>query len=154
MTAVATAEEAVHGADIVCTTTGATEPVLLGDWLAPGAHVNAVGACFRAHRELDTPAVVRSRLFVDRRESAENEAGDYLIPLGEGAIGPDHLLAELGDVLLGRHPGRGNPDEVTLFKSLGIAVEDLGTAHYLYEKAERENAGTSLELGGPPGEDA
>jgi len=149
LVAMATAEEAVRGADIVCTTTASSEPVLRGEWLAPGAHVNAVGACFKTARELDTPAVVRSSLFVDRRESAENEAGDYLIPLAEGAIGSDHIRAELGDVLLGRHPGRRSPDEVTLFKSLGIAVEDLGAAHDLYTRAEAQDVGVSLDIGGP-----
>src|SRR5262249_55882816 len=82
----ASAREAVSGADLICTTTAAKEPVLQGEWLAPGAHINAVGACFPATRELDTKAVLRSRLYVDRRESALNEAGDFLIPRKEGAL--------------------------------------------------------------------
>jgi ornithine cyclodeaminase len=106
---------AVEGADLVCTTTASKEPVLEGDWLARGVHINAVGACFANARELDTRAVVQSRLFVDRRESALNEAGDFLIPKREGALGDDHILGELGEVFLGTVPGRRSPDDVTLF---------------------------------------
>lgn len=142
------ARAAVEGADLICTTTASREPVLEGAWLAPGAHVNAVGACFAATRELDTAAVVRSRLIVDRRESALNESGDFLIPRQEGAIGDDHIVGELGEVLLGKVPGRRTPDEVTLFKSLGIAVEDLATAHHLIEQARSRGIGTRVPLGG------
>ena len=117
-----TAREAVEGADIVCTTTSSPEPLLLGSWLRPGTHINAVGACVPTTRELDTEAVVRSRLFVDRRESALNEAGDFLIPRSEGALGDDHIVAELGEVLVGSAPGRRSEEETTLFKSLGICV--------------------------------
>ena len=145
--AVSSARAAVEGADIVCTTTGAKEPVVNGDWLAPGAHINAVGACFPDTRELDTSAVVRSRLFVDRRESALNEAGDFLIPKREGAIGDDHIVGELGDVFLGKLPGRRSPDEITLFKSLGIAVEDLAAAHLIWRKA-RASGTPAIDFGG------
>jgi alanine dehydrogenase len=141
------AREAVEGADIICTTTSAREPVVNGDWIAPGAHINAVGACFPDTRELDTRAVVRSRLFVDRRESALNEAGDFLIPRSEGAIGDDHIVGELGDLFLGRVPGRRSADEITLFKSLGIAVEDLAAAHLIWSKA-RALGEKPIEFGG------
>ncbi|MGQ0720448.1 MAG: ornithine cyclodeaminase family protein [Candidatus Eiseniibacteriota bacterium] len=144
----ATAREAVEGAEIVCTTTSSREPVLEGAWLSPGTHVNAAGACFPAARELDTAAVVRARLFVDRRESALNEAGDFLIPKKEGAVGDDHIVAELGDLLLGSSPGRRSDDEVTLFKSLGLGVEDLAAAHFLHGRAEAEDSGASCDLGG------
>jgi ornithine cyclodeaminase len=140
--------EAVTGADIVCTTTSASTPVLQGAWLAPGAHLNVVGSSVPTAREVDTATVVRSRLFVDRRESAENEAGDYLIPLREGAIAPSHILGELGDVLLGKLPGRTADADVTLFKSLGIAVEDLAAAHHVLGKAEARGIGLVTELGG------
>ena len=103
---VATAREAVAGADLICTTTSSREPVLEGQWLAPGTHVNAVGSSIKSARELDTAAVVRSRLFVDRRESTLNEAGDFLIPKAEGAIGDDHIRGEIGDILLGSVRGR------------------------------------------------
>jgi alanine dehydrogenase len=144
----ATAREAVEGADIVCTVTGAQAPVLEGAWLAPGAHVNAVGASVPPFRELDTAAVVRSRLFVDRRESALNEAEDIRAPLREGAFGEEHVAGELGDLLLGRVAGRTAADEVTLFKSLGLAVEDLAAAHHVYARAVARGAGARVELCG------
>jgi ornithine cyclodeaminase len=146
--AAASAREAVSGADVVCTVTSAREPVLQGAWIAPGAHVNAVGSSVRTTRELDTEAVRRAALFVDRRESTVNEAGDFLMPKAEGAIGDDHIRAELGEVLLGRHPGRTSAEEVTVFKSLGLAVEDVASAHLIHEKATRTGAGTRVELGG------
>jgi ornithine cyclodeaminase len=141
------AREAVEGADLVCTTTAAREPVVEGAWLAPGAHVNAVGACFATARELDTTAVVRSRLYVDRRESALAESGDILIPIDEGAIGEDHIVAELGDVLIRKAPGRETAREVTLFKSLGIAIEDLASAQHVLDRAEAQNVGVVAPLG-------
>lgn len=133
---VGSAEAAIRGADLVCTVTAATDPVLRGEWLRPGAHVNAVGASLPSARELDTEAVRRARLFVDRRESAVHESGDYLIPLREGAIGEDHIVGELGEVLLGTAAGRGGADEITLFKSLGIAIEDLAAARLLVDRAQ------------------
>jgi ornithine cyclodeaminase len=144
-----TARAAVEGADLICTTTAAREPVLEGAWLHAGAHINAVGACFASARELDTAAVVRARLIIDRRESTLNEAGDFLIPRAEGAIGDDHIAGELGDVLLGSVAGRRTPDEVTLFKSLGIAVEDLAAADYIYRRALATGTGVSVPLGPP-----
>ena len=144
----ATAQATVHGADLICTVTAAREPVLHGAWIAPGAHVNAVGASLKTARELDTDAVARARLFVDRRESALHEAGDFLIPRAEGAIGDDHIVAELGELLLeGMAPGRRNAREITLFKSLGIAVEDLAAVHHIYQRAVAEQAGTRVPFG-------
>jgi alanine dehydrogenase len=140
--------EAVAGAHIICTTTASSTPVLQGDWIATGAHINAVGSSIPSARELDSAAVARSRLFVDRRESAEYEAGDFLIPLHEGAIAESHLLGELGDVLIGRLPGRTGEADVTLFKSLGIAVEDLAAGEYVLGKAEARGIGLVTELGG------
>jgi ornithine cyclodeaminase len=116
--------------------------------LVEGAHVNAVGASLPFARELDTAAVARGRLYVDRRESALNEAGDFLIPKREGAIGDDHIVGELGELLLGRVPGRRSGAEVTIFKSLGLAVEDVAAARFVYERAREEGQGTSVELGG------
>ncbi|MDR7511746.1 MAG: ornithine cyclodeaminase family protein, partial [Armatimonadota bacterium] len=107
--AVRSAREAVAGADLICTVTAAREPVLLGDWIAPGAHVNAVGSSVPFARELDTAAVLRARLVVDRRESALQEAGDFLIPRQEGAVTDDHIRGELGELLLGRTAGRTAP---------------------------------------------
>src|SRR5262245_26405481 len=146
--AAASAREAVEGADIVCTVTSSRDPVLKGEWLSPGVHVNAVGASLAAARELDTAAIVRARLFVDRRESTLNEAGDFLIPRREGAVDDGHIQAELGELLLGRHPGRQTETETTGFKSLGLAVEDVAAARLIYDNALKSGAGTAVELGG------
>jgi ornithine cyclodeaminase len=143
-------EAAVRGANLVCTTTSAKDPVLRGAWLSPGAHVNAVGACFAATRELDTALVAGSRLYTDCRESCVNEAGDYRIPLAEGAITEAHLLGELGDVFLGKVEGRRAKSDVTVYESLGVAVEDLASAHEIHARALATGAGTWLEWGGPP----
>jgi alanine dehydrogenase len=143
-----TAQAAVAEADMICTTTAAREPVLLGEWIAPGAHVNAVGSSVAFTRELDTAAVVKARMFVDRRESTINEAGDFLFPKKEGAIGDDHIQGEIGEILLGQIAGRTSPDEITLFKSLGLAVEDLAAAHHIYLKALEKGLGMAVELGG------
>jgi ornithine cyclodeaminase len=144
----ATAEEAVAGADLICTVTTAAEPVVLGGWVSPGAHINAVGAYSPATRELDSALVAGARLYADRRESLLNEAGEFLIPKGEGLIDDDHIVGEIGDVLLGVAPGRTRPDEITLFKSLGLAIEDLATAHYVYKAARERGQGTWVEIGG------
>jgi ornithine cyclodeaminase len=138
----------VTGAHVVCTITASRTPILEGKWLSPGAHVNAVGASLPTARELDTDAVRNARLFVDRRESALNEAGDFLIPRSEGAIDDSHILGELGDLLAGRMPGRLDGDQITLFKSLGLAVEDVAAVHHIYQKARATGAGTSIALGG------
>jgi len=146
----ATAQDAVRGADLICTTTASPTPVLEGAWISPGAHINAAGACFARTRELDTAAVAAARLIVDRRESALAEAGDFLIPRAEGAFSDDHIAGELGDVLLGRVAGRRTADDVTLFKSLGLAVEDLAAAHHVYQRAREVGAGVEVSLGAAP----
>jgi ornithine cyclodeaminase len=142
----ATARQAVEGADILCTVTAAVEPVLEGEWIAPGAHINAVGACTPNARELDTAAVVRARLFVDRRESALNEPGEILTPLREGAITEDHIRGEIGELVLGRVAGRVSAADITLFESLGLTVEDLAAARHIYRKALEQGRGVSLAL--------
>jgi ornithine cyclodeaminase len=145
----ASAEEAVRGADLVCTTTSAPAPILRGEWLAPGAHVNAVGACFAATRELDTEAVRRSRFFTDARESCLNEAGEFRLAREEGAITDAHLVGEMGEVFAGRVPGRISRSDVTVYESLGIALEDLASAHYIHARAVQDGSGQWLEWGGP-----
>jgi ornithine cyclodeaminase len=145
---VANARAAVEGADLICTTTSSREPVLLGDWITPGAHINAVGSSVRTARELDANAVARSRLFVDRRESTLNEAGDFLLARAEGAVSDDHIMGEIGDILTGRLDGRQSPEEVTLFESLGLGIEDVAAAHYVYERAREQQRGASVPLGG------
>ncbi len=146
--AVDSSKEAIVGADLICTATSSSQPVLLGAWVSPGAHINAVGACFPASRELDTAAVVRARLYVDRLESTLHEAGDFLIPKQEGAIGDDHIVGELGALVLGQIAGRASGEEVTLFKSLGIAVEDLAAAHHIHARARAEGKGIAVDFGG------
>ena len=140
------AAAAVGNADVVCTVTASREPVLEGAWLRDGAHINAVGASLPSARELDTATIRRSRVFVDRRESALNEAGDLLIPLKEGAFKAEHIVAEIGELLTGAAKGRRDECEITLFKSLGIAVEDLACAHWLYGRAKAEGVGTTVEF--------
>jgi ornithine cyclodeaminase len=142
------AEQAVRGASIIVTTTSATEPVLRGDWVADGAHVVAVGAATPVAREVDSALVKRSRLFVDSRVGALNEAGDVIIPLQEGEITPDHIVAELGEVVIGARGGRRNAKEITFFKSLGLAVEDLASAQFAHAAALRRGMGTHIKLGG------
>jgi ornithine cyclodeaminase/alanine dehydrogenase-like protein (mu-crystallin family) len=146
--AVDSAQQAVEGADIVCTVTASAEPVLQSEWIAAGTHLNVVGASVPRAREVDTATMLRARLFVDRRESTLNEAGDFLIPKAEGALDESHIRAELGSVLAGRAPGRTSADEVTLFKSLGLAVEDLAAADYAVRQAEARGIGTRVALGG------
>ena len=144
-----TARDAVDGADIVCTLTSSREPVLLGEWLAPGTHVNAVGAIAPA-RELDSAAVAKARLYTDRRESALNEAAEFLVPKREGLIGDDHIVGEIGELLVdpARIPGRRSADEITVFKSLGLAIEDIAAARRIYDRALATGAGSWLQLGG------
>jgi ornithine cyclodeaminase/alanine dehydrogenase-like protein (mu-crystallin family) len=137
-------EEAVRGADIIVTATSSREPVIKREWIADGVHINAVGSSIAAARELDGSTVAAASLFVDRRESTVNESGDYLSALREGAIGDDHIRGEIGDILIGKTPGRRSAKEITLFKSLGLAVEDLASAEFLFERASREGAGTWL----------
>jgi ornithine cyclodeaminase/alanine dehydrogenase-like protein (mu-crystallin family) len=143
---VASAEEALRGADVVVTATTAREPIVSREWLAAGAHVNAVGSSIPTTRELDTRTMAEAALFVDRRESTLNEAGDYLFPLREGAIGPDQIRAELGELLIGSAEGRRDDAELTVFKSLGLAVEDLAAAEHVLRRAEAEHAGVEVEL--------
>ena len=139
-------DEALSGADVVCTTTSAREPIVQREWLAPGAHVNAVGSSVPSARELDAATVSAASLFVDRRESTLNESGDYLGAVSEAGIGPDHIRAELGEVLTGAHPGRTADDELTLFKSLGLAVEDLAAAELCLARARERGLGTEIEF--------
>jgi alanine dehydrogenase len=131
-----TAQEAVNDADIICTVTASREPVLYGEWLPEGVHINAVGSCTPTTRELDTAAVLRSSIFTDRYESLFHEAGEFLIPKKEGFLTETDVQGELGEVLTGTKEGRRNAAGITLFKSLGIAAEDLFAAHYIFEKLQ------------------
>jgi len=139
-------EAAVREADIVATVTASPEPILERRWLKEGAHINAVGSSIPASREIDTATMAAARLFVDRRESALAEAGDLLIPMKEGAVKADHIQAELGEVIIGRDPGRRSPSELTLFKSLGLAVEDVASAAYIVRRARETGTGQTLKM--------
>jgi ornithine cyclodeaminase len=141
------AEDAVRGADVVVTATSSREPVLRREWLADGAHLNAVGASSPTARELDTATVAAAALFCDSRESVRNEAGEFRLAVSEGLIGGDaHIRAELGEVLAGIHPGRTNGSELTLFRSLGVAIEDIAAAQVAVANARRDSLGTTVEL--------
>jgi ornithine cyclodeaminase len=142
------AEEAVSGADIICTTTAATSPVLKGEWVSFGAHINAIGASVPGCRELDSKAMAMSKLYTDRRESLFSEADDFRVPLKEGTIRENHLKGEVGEVIIGKVEGRSSNAEITLFKSQGLAVEDLAAAYHVYTKAEEKRLGTWVEFSG------
>jgi ornithine cyclodeaminase len=123
------------------TATSAREPVIRRDWISDGAHVTGIGTYSPESREIDSATMAAARIFVDRRESALNEAGDFILPLKEGLVTEESIVGEIGEVLLGQAPGRTSNDEITLFKSLGLAIEDLACAEYLFEKAKREDVG-------------
>jgi len=146
VTAVPSPEQAVRGADLIVTATIAREPVLRREWILPGAHINAVGTYSPKAREIDGATMAAATLIVDRRESALNEAGDYMLAVEEGAIAPDHIRAELSDIVTGVHPGRTSGEEITIFKSLGLAIEDLAAAAYTYQKAAGQNAGKWIDF--------
>ena len=127
--------DAVAGAGIIVTATSSAEPVLAREWIAPGTHINAVGACLPHARELDTATMAAAALFADRRDSLLTESGDYLLAAADGAIGPGQIRADLGELLAGTGAGRAEAGEITVFESLGLAVEDLAAAAQAYRKA-------------------
>ena len=135
-----TPEDVLRDADVVCTCTSAREPILERGWLKPGTHVNAVGSSVPSARELDAATVAEATLFVDRRESALHEAGDLLL----AGFGEERIAAELGDVLTGQHQGRTDAQELTVFKSLGLGVEDLAAAELVDRKAREQGVGTEV----------
>lgn len=139
---------ALSGAQVVCTTTASPEPIVTSDMLAAGMHINAVGSSVPFAREIDTATMAQSSVFVDRRESTINESGDFIMAKEEGGIDDGGISAEIGEILIGKHPGRTSIDEITLFDSLGLAIEDLAAAHHIYTRAMTEGVGTSVELGG------
>uniref|UniRef100_A0A7C1JY26 Ornithine cyclodeaminase n=1 Tax=Caldilinea aerophila TaxID=133453 RepID=A0A7C1JY26_9CHLR len=137
---------AVEAADIICTATNSPIPLFPGEWLRAGVHINAIGTYTKTTRELDSEAVRRSRVVVDRRQAAQVEAGDIVIPLQEGVIGPEHIIAELADIVTGAVAGRTSPEEITLFKSVGLALQDAMTAALVYRRAVEQGVGQSVEL--------
>jgi ornithine cyclodeaminase/alanine dehydrogenase-like protein (mu-crystallin family) len=141
-----TPERHLEGAHVVCTCTTAADPIVRRAWLATGTHVNAVGSSIPTTRELDGESVAAATVFVDRRESAENEAGDLLLAARDGAFSMDRIAAELGDVLIGTHPGRTSPEELTVFKSLGLGVEDLAAAELVVRNARERDLGVEVDF--------
>jgi ornithine cyclodeaminase len=147
LTVAPSAELAVNGADVVVVATSSREPVMSREWLSIGAHVNAVGASSPSAREIDVQTVVDSAVFCDSMESLRNEAGEFRLALADRAIsGEDHVRAELGEVLAGLKPGRRDDTELTLFRSLGLAVEDLAAAEHAVAVARSHGIGTEVEL--------
>jgi ornithine cyclodeaminase/alanine dehydrogenase-like protein (mu-crystallin family) len=139
-------EAAVRESDVICLATTSREPVIRADWVRPGTHVNAVGANLANRREVDAALITRSRVVVEYREQAREEAGDLVVPLRSGEITEDAIAADLGEVVTGRRPGRTSAEEITLFKSIGVAIEDVAVAAYVYEKATKEGAGVVVEM--------
>ncbi len=135
---------AVEGCDIIATATSAATPVFDGNWVAPGTHINGIGSHAPNMRELDTTIVLRSRVIVDLRGAALAEAGDLIIPIREGAITADHIVGELGSVVVGQIPGRTHPDEITLFKSEGLAIQDVSVASRVYQMAQERGIGQEI----------
>ena len=129
------AKEAVKDADIICTVTPSKEPLLTKEMVKPGTHINAVGTFIPTTREVSSDLVAAARLYSDQTEAAKRESGEYLIPLKEGLIKEDHIVGSIGEVLLGKAPGRTADDEITIFDALGLAIEDVASAKYVYERA-------------------
>ncbi len=141
-------EAALRGADLICTVTSARQPIVERRWVADGAHLNVVGASLAAAREIDSDTVAAARFYADRRESLLAESGDFLTPKAEGRFGDEHLIGEIGEVLEGKVAGRLRPADITLFKSLGLAIEDVASAHYVAARAGELGIGTVIEIGG------
>jgi len=139
-------ETAARDSDIISCATTSKTPVLKGEWLVEGTHINGVGSFVASTRELDTSAVLRSKVVVDSREAAMEEAGDLIIPIKEKAITPSHIWAELGEVIIGKKPGRESETEITFFKSVGLSLQDISTANLVYKKAIEHGIGTKIDL--------
>jgi len=144
--AVDSSKNAVKDSDIIITCSSAREPVFSGDWISEGSHINAIGSHRKDARELDTTIIKRSKVVVDSREACLAEAGDIIIPIEEGAITENHIHAELGEVILGRRPRRVSDSEITLFKSVGLAIQDAATASKAYKRAVENHAGKNVEI--------
>lgn len=139
-------DDVVPAADIVVTASSSPDPVFDGHLLRPGTHINNIGSHSPAARELDTTTVVRSKFVADLKEANLAEAGDILIPIREGAVTEDHIHASLGEIIIGTKPGRESDDEITVFKSCGLAIQDVSTAQVVYAAARRKHIGTEVEL--------
>ncbi len=143
---VPSAREAVLGADLLVTVTTAKEPIVKAEWLKPGMHINAVGSHRPDLREIDGATLAAAKIVVDSREAIMAECGDILLAIQEKTITADSVHAEIGEVLAGKKPGRTRADEITLYKAVGIAIQDVATAHLVYRKALERNVGTNIEV--------
>ncbi|MBB6123413.1 ornithine cyclodeaminase family protein [Sphingobium subterraneum] len=141
-----TVEEAVREADVVCSVTAATDPIIEGRWIAPGTHVNLVGSSIPAKSEIDADGVAQARYFVDYRPSAEAQAGELKRAIAAGVVTLDHILGEIGDVHLGLCPGRTDDRDITIYKSLGVSAQDLTTSQRIYEAACARDLGQKAAL--------
>lgn len=139
-------EEAVAGADVICTTTAADAPILFGSELLPGMHLNVVGSSIPSKVEVDNEAVRRSSYYVDFLDSTYAQAGELQRAIAQGIVTQAHIQAEIGEVLLGRHPGRRSAEEITLYRSLGVAAQDLSAAWFVYQQAVEQGLGSSVTL--------
>lgn len=143
---VQSAQEAVEGVDIVVTATSAREPIVDGDWFAEGVHINCVGSGIPGRRELDDKIVQRAKIVVDTHGSAMEEAGDLLIPMSKGLITAEAIHASLGEIIIGQQSGRTNEKEITLFKSVGVALQDVAAATWVYKQAKSLSLGQSIDF--------
>ena len=141
-----TASDATHGADVIVIATSSVTPAICNAWVSDGAHVIAVGACRPTQQEVDPDLVGRAYLVVDSRAAALKESGDILIPIRDGRFGPEHVRAELGEIVAGCKPGRTDRAQVTLFKSLGQAIEDLVAASLAFRRAQETGRGAHVEI--------
>jgi len=146
LTTAATVQDAVAEADIVCTVTSASTPILKGEWVRAGTHLNLVGSAIPTTAEVDSVCVQRGRFYVDYREAALAQAGELLNAVKDGTVTAEHIIGEIGEVLLGTKPGRTSPQDITIYKSLGVTAQDLAAAHYVYEAAKARGIGLTVDL--------
>lgn len=139
-------EQAAGEADLICTTTSAKEPVLFGDWISAGTHINLVGSAIPTTAEADTRLVQRSKFVCDYRPAADAAAGEYLAALKAGAVTEDHIIAEIGEIASGDKTGRASEQDITVYKSLGVSAQDLAAAHILYQLSESHKFGLEIEM--------
>ncbi|MHA2175218.1 MAG: ornithine cyclodeaminase family protein [Candidatus Hodarchaeales archaeon] len=140
------AEELVKNSDVILTATTSAAPIFHGKWVNPGTHISGIGSHSPGTRELDGMLIQRSKVVCDQISACLTEAGDIIIPINEGLITEDHLHADLGDVVTGKKPGRESDEEITLFKSVGLAIQDAATAKLVFDEAIKSNIGTSVEI--------
>ena len=140
----ASGRELVESVDILSLATTATTPIMDAGWIKPGLHINGIGSHAVGVRELDTATVVKSKLVCDQVDACLAEAGDIQIPIEEGALNPDDIYGEIGELITGAKAGRESDDEVTLFKSVGLSIQDISAAHYVYQRALEEGVGTEF----------